>query len=91
MLPRLTNLTMKERRRALALARGWLGQPSIVVQADALHCIVQLSLAPDFGDERTAAIALVENCAAKGESPAVRARARILRKQLAKLARKASA
>jgi hypothetical protein len=87
MLPRLTNLTVMERRRAIALVRTWISQPSIVVQADALHCIVQLSLALGFAVEHASAVALVEECATRGESPAVRARARILRKQLLKLAR----
>ena len=38
-----------------------------------------------------AAAALVEECATRGETPALRARARLLRKQLAKLARAARA
>jgi hypothetical protein len=87
MLPRLTNLTAAERRRAIALARGWIGDRSSVVKAVALDCVVQLSLAPGFGAERAAAAALVEACAARGETPALRARARLMRKQLAKLAR----
>jgi hypothetical protein len=91
MLPRLTNLTATERRRAIALARSWIDRPGIVVKANALDCVVQLSLAPGHAAEHAAAVALIEDCATRGESPAVRARARILRKQLAKLARAARA
>ncbi|RXK53749.1 hypothetical protein ESB00_18865 [Oleiharenicola lentus] len=91
MLPRLTNLTAAERRRALALARGWMEDRSSIVKAVALDCIVQLSLAPGFATERVAAAQLVEECVAHGETPALRARARLLRKQLAKLARAARA
>ncbi len=86
MLPRL-GLNATERRRALALAHAWLRDGTIVVQADALECIVRLSTAPGIADGPAAAARLVEECAAHGGSPAVRARARILRKHLAKLAR----
>lgn len=87
MLPRLKNLTARERQQALALARSWFGESSIVVKADALDCLVQLSLAPGFEAEKAAAAAFVEHCATHGDAPAVRARARLLRKQLVKLAR----
>ena len=90
-LARVDNYTPAERRRAIALARGWLGEPSSIVKAVALDCLVQLSLAPGFAVERAAAAALVEECAARGETAALRARARLLRKQLAKLARPARA
>ncbi len=79
--------TPAERRRALQLVRGFLADRSSIVKALALDCIVRLSLAPGFSAERTAAAALVEACANEGETPALRARARILRKLLAKLAR----
>jgi len=93
LLPRLTNLTAAERRRALALARSWMDRPSstIVVKVNAFECAVRLSLAPGFTAERAAAAALVEECAAHGETPALRARARIMGKLLAKLARTAHA
>ncbi len=91
MLARLDHLTPAERRRMIALVRGWLDDRSSVVKAVALDCVVQLSLAPGFAAERTAAADLVEECAAHGATPALRARARLMRKQLAKLARAASA
>jgi hypothetical protein len=87
MLPRLANLTSRERRRAIALACRWLDEGGSVVKADALECIVWLSIAPGFTAERATAANLVEACAARGDTPALRARARILRKKLAKLAR----
>ena len=61
----------------LALARGWMDHPdsSIVVKVDAFECTVRLSLAPGFATERAAAAALVEDWAARGETPAMRARA----------------
>ncbi len=90
-LARLDNYTPAERRRTIALVRGWLSDKSSVVKAVALDCIVQLSLVPGFAAERAAAAALVEECATRGETPALRARARLLRKQLAKLARAARA
>lgn len=85
LLPRLTNLTAAERRRAIALTRSWMdsSSSSIVVKVDAFECTVRLCLAA----EPSAAAALVEQWAAHGETAAMRARARILRKQLAKLAR----
>lgn len=86
-LARVPNLTVRERRRAIALVRGWIDARSSVVKAVALDCVVQLSLAPGFGAERAAASALVEECAEHGATPALRARARLMRKQLAKLAR----
>jgi HEAT repeat protein len=85
------NLTIAERRRAVALAKGWIDDPSTVVKVTALDCLVQLSLAPGFEGERTFATARVEAWAERGDTPAERARARILRKQLAKLARAARA
>lgn len=91
MLPRLPNLTATERRRAIVLTRGWIGEKSSVVKALALECVVQLSLAPGFAAELAEATALVDECAEHGETPALRARARILRKRLAKLARAARA
>ena len=90
-LARLDNYTPTERRRALALGRRGLHDRSSVVKAVALDCVVQLSLAPGFATERTAAAVLVEECAVHGDTAALRARARILRKQLAKLARAARA
>lgn len=90
-LARLDNYTPLERRRAIALTRGWLNDPSSIVKAVALDCLVQLSLAPGFDEERAAATALVEECATHGETAALRARARLLQKQLAKLARVARA
>lgn len=91
LLARLENYTPAERRRTIALVRGWIADPSSVVKAVALDCTVQLSLAPGFATERAAAAALIEDCAAHGATPALRARARLLRKQLAKLARTARA
>jgi hypothetical protein len=91
MLGRLDNYTPNERRRTITTMRAWLGQKSSVVKAVALDCTVQLSLAPGFAPERAEAAALVEECASQGDTPAVRARARLLRKQLAKLARTARA
>lgn len=90
-LPRLDNYTPAERRRTIALMRSWLGEKSSIVKAVALDCAVQLSLAPGFSTERAEAAALVEECAAHGETPALRARARLLRKRLAKLARESRA
>lgn len=85
-LARLDNYTPAERRRVIALTRGWLNEPSRIVKAVALDCLVQLSLAPGFDAERAAATALVEDSATHGQTAALRARARLLRKQLAKLA-----
>lgn len=85
------NLTTAERRRALALVRGWIDDPSTVVKVTALDCLVQLSLAPGFEAERARAAARVEAWAEHGDTAAARARGRILRKQLAKLARAAQA
>lgn len=90
-LGRLDNYTPGERRRSITLIRGWLDEKSSIVKAVALDCLVQLSLAPGFAAERSAATAFVEECAAHGETAALRARARLLRKQLAKLARAARA
>lgn len=90
-LARLDNYTPAERRRTIVLMRSWLGEKSSIVKAVALDCAVQLSLAPGFSAERARAAALVEECAAHGETPALRARARLLRKQLAKLARESRA
>lgn len=90
-LARLDNYTPAERRRTIALARSWLNDPSSIVKAVALDCLVQLSLAPGFGAERAAATAMVEECAMHGATAALRARARLLRTQLAKLARPARA
>jgi hypothetical protein len=87
LLALLPRYTPAERRRALQIVRGFLSDRSSIVKALALDCIVRLSLAPGFAAERTAATALVEACATVGETPALRARARILRKLLAKLAR----
>ncbi len=86
-VPRLGNLTARERRRLIELMYRFLADPSSIVKAVALDACVQLSLAPGFDDERTAAAALVEDCAAHGDTAALRARARILRQRLAKLAR----
>ncbi|HEX2860423.1 MAG TPA: hypothetical protein VHN79_02240 [Lacunisphaera sp.] len=86
-LPRLGNLTTAERRRAIALLRGWMASRSIVTKVDALEGLVRLSLAPGFAAERAAATALLEDRATHGDTPALRARARILHKHLAKLAR----
>jgi hypothetical protein len=90
-LARLDNYTPAERRRTLALVRGWLTDPSSIVKAVALDCLVRLSLAPGFAAERAEAAALVEACATRGDTPALRARARLMRKLLAKLARPARA
>lgn len=90
-LARLDNYTPAERRRTIALMRSWLGEKSSIVKTVAFDCAVRLSLAPGFAAERAAAAALVEECAAHGETPALRARARILRKSLAKLARESRA
>ena len=86
-LPRLHPLTPRERRRLLTLMRSFLADPSSIVKAVALDACVQLSLAPGFDVERADATALVEACATRGDTAALRARARILRKQLVKLAR----
>jgi hypothetical protein len=90
-LARLDNYTPPERRRTLALVRGWLTDKSSIVKAVALDCLVQLSLTPGFAAERAEAAALVEECATRGDTPALRARARKMRKLLAKLARPARA
>lgn len=91
MLGLLDNYTPAERRRTIATMRGWIGEKSSVVKAVALDCAVRLSLAPGFATERAAAAALVEECATHGETPALRARARLLRELLVKLARPARA
>jgi hypothetical protein len=93
LLPRLTNLTAAERRRALALARSWMERPSstIVVKVNAFECVVRLSLTRGFEAERAAAVALSKERAAHGETAAMRARARIMCKLFAKLARTAHA
>jgi len=90
-VPRLGNLTPRERRRLIALMRGFLTDKSSIVKAVALDCCVQLSLAPGFADERSAATGLVGTCAAHGDTAALRARARLLRRQLVKLAGPAGA
>jgi hypothetical protein len=86
-LGRLDNYTRAERGRTIVLMRSWLGDKSSIVKAVSLDCLVQLSLAPGFAEAQAAAAALVNNCANKGETAALRARARLLCKQLAKLAR----
>lgn len=87
MLPRLNNLTRRERARALTLVRGFLDDRSSIVKAVALDCLVQLSLVAGFEAEHAAVAALVDRCAARGETAALRARARKMQRQLAKLAR----
>lgn len=90
-VPRLRNLTPRERRRLIATLRGWLADKSSIVKAVALDACVQLSLAPGFEAARADAGRLVEDCAARGDTAALRARARLLRKRLAALARPARA
>lgn len=86
LLPRLDNLTARERRRLIAHARACLHDDSRALQANALEGLVRLAAAPGFPAEREQAAALVETCAAHSESPALRARARQMRRFLAKLA-----
>ncbi|AOS43893.1 hypothetical protein Verru16b_00951 [Lacunisphaera limnophila] len=85
-LARLDNYTPVERRRAITTVGGWLHDRSSIVKAVALDCAVQLSLAPGFAPERAAATRLVNECVQHGGTPALRARARKLQRQLAKLA-----
>jgi hypothetical protein len=84
LLPRLTSLTAAERRRALALIGGYLDDRSSVVKAFALECLVHLSAAPGFGRERMAVAALVERCATRGDTAALRARARKMQRLMAR-------
>lgn len=86
-LPRLDNLTPRERRRALAHVETFLSSPSSVVKATALDCLVQLSRAEGFAPEAAHVTELVDTCALRGDTPALRARARLMQKLLAKLAR----
>lgn len=83
MLPRL-RLTRREREQALVLVQGFLDDRSSIVKAVALDCLVQLSLAPGFEAELAAVAALVDRCAARGDTPALRARARKMQRQLAR-------
>ncbi|MBI2517937.1 MAG: hypothetical protein HYV95_13620 [Opitutae bacterium] len=91
LLPRLGKLTARERRAALRLVRGYLQDKSSIVKACALECLVRLSAAPGFAAQRAQAAILVDHCAARGNTAALRARARRMQRHLAKLARGASA
>lgn len=86
LLPRLDNLTPRERRRLIALLQAHLDDDSRAIQANALEGLVRLAAAPGFPAERERAATLVETCATRGDSPALRARARKMRRFLAKLA-----
>lgn len=84
LLPRLTTLTVAERRRAFVMVEGYLDDPSSVVKAFALECLVHLSAAPGLDAERAAVAALAHRCADRGETAALRARARKMQRLLAR-------
>ncbi len=90
-LPRLSALTAAERRSALARVRGYMEDRSSIVQAVALECLVRLSRASRFDRERREIEALVERCVAQGRTPALRARARGMKKLIARWEREAGA
>lgn len=87
LLPRLERLTAAERRTALDLVRGYLKDKSSIVKTCALECLVLLSQAPGFAAQRIKTAILVDHCARRGDTPALRARARKMQRLLAKLAR----
>ena len=86
LLPRLENLTVAERRAALVTVQGYLDGRSSIVKAFALECLVHLSAVPGFARDHAAITALVGRCAARGETAALRARARKMQRLLVKLA-----
>lgn len=86
-LPRLDNLTAAERRRAWQTVQGFLTDRSSIVKAVALECLVRLSLPAKDASARRTTRRLVDACAASGDTPALRARARKMQRLLAKLAR----
>ncbi len=88
-LPRLSALTASERRSALVRVRGYMDDRSSIVQAVALECLVRLSRAARFDRERREVDALVELCVAQGGTPALRARARGMKKLIARWEREA--
>lgn len=88
MLPRLDNLTATERRHGIALIQGYLDDRSSIVRACAVECLVHLSAPAGFFKERTRVIALVNDSAAHGDTPALRARARKMQRRLARAAKK---
>ncbi|MCB1104749.1 MAG: hypothetical protein H7A44_03595 [Opitutaceae bacterium] len=87
LLPRLDQLTATERRRAIALIQTYFADRSSIVRACAVECLVHLSAPADFAKERTRVIALVNDCAAHGDTPALRARARKMQRLLARQAK----
>lgn len=77
-LPRIPNLSAAERRRMFRWAESLLNDSSSVVKACALDCLSRLSLAPGFPRERKQAAAQVQHSMRLGDTPALRARARLL-------------
>jgi len=77
-LPRFPTLTAAERRQMFRWAESHLGDSSSVVKACALDCLSRLSLAPGFPRERKQAAAHVQHSMRLGDTPALRARARLL-------------
>ena len=67
-----------------------LSDPSSVVKACALDCLVQLSLVPKFARELAQAQHHVEHSAEHGDTPALRARARKMQRQLKRHFREAN-
>ncbi len=89
-LPRFTNLTAPERRHMIQWAESLLTDPSSVVKACAVDCLVQLSLAPGFSRELRTAQHHADQCAEQGDTPALRARARQMRRLLKRHFREAN-
>lgn len=83
MLPRLEPLTPAERRTAVATVRGYLADRSSIVKTCALECLVRLSAPPAPAALRRDALAIVKAAAVRG-TPAMRARARLLLKRIAR-------
>jgi len=75
-LPRFPNLNVTERRRMFRWAESLLPDPSSVVKACALDCLVRLSFAPHMSREFVLAQQHVQRSMIHGDTPALRARAR---------------
>tara|TARA_R110002111_G_scaffold9948_1_gene33081 strand:+ start:535 stop:1080 length:546 start_codon:yes stop_codon:yes gene_type:complete len=86
-LPRFPQLTAAERRRMLRWAENLLDDSSSVAKTCALDCFVRLSLAPGFSRELTQAGQYVERSISHGDTPALRARARKLRRMFKQIPR----
>jgi hypothetical protein len=79
-LPRLT-LTVPECRRIAAVLQTWLDDPSSIIKTAALHSLADLTMQnPDSRDE----VMDLLRIAGRSGTPAMRARSRILLKQMDK-------